>query len=71
MSIYDHKEMCSRNKTGWYYGEMSCITIWRTLCRRQDSLENSPIRIYWSTLFKEYFEWVKHYDENGKLKQKK
>ena len=31
---HDHKEMCPRNRTRWYYGKMSCITIWRTLCRR-------------------------------------
>ena len=58
----DHKEMCPRNITGWYYGEMSCLTIWRTLCRRQDNLENLQSGFYWPTLFKDYFEWVKHCD---------
>ena len=41
---------------------MSCITIWRTLCRRQDNLENSQSGFYWPTLFKDCFEWVKHCD---------
>ena len=27
---------------------------------RQDNLENSPIRIYWANLFKDFFELVKH-----------
>ena len=54
--------MCSRNKTRWYYGEMSCITTWRTLCKRQNNPENSPIRFYWPTIFKDCFEWVKQCD---------
>ena len=55
--------MCSRNRTKWYYGEMSCITIWRTLCKRQNNPENSPISFYWPTLLKECFELVKHCDK--------
>ena len=54
--------MCSRNRTKWYYGEMSCITIWRTLCRRQTAQKILQLGLYWPTLFKDYFEWIKHYD---------
>ena len=60
MSIYDHKEMCSRNITRWYYGEMSRITIWRTLYRRQNGPKILQSGFYWPTLFKDCFEWVKH-----------
>ena len=41
---------------------MSCITIWRALCKRQNNPKNSLIKFYWSTLFRDCYEWVKHYD---------
>ena len=41
---------------------MPFITICRTLCRRQNNLENSPVSSYWPSLFKDCYEWVKHYD---------
>ena len=31
-------------RTPGFWGVTSCITIWKTLCRRQNNLENSPIR---------------------------
>ena len=33
----------AKTEQGGYYGKMSCITIWRTLCKRQNNLENYPI----------------------------
>ena len=46
--IADH---LSRNITRKYCGEMSCITIWRTLCRRHNSLKNFSNRVFIGLLY--------------------
>ena len=41
---------------------MSCITIWRTLGKRQNDPKNSLVKFVLAHLFRDYSEWVKHFD---------
>ena len=49
---------------------MPCITIGRTFCRRQNSLENLPVRFLLVYLFIDCSEWVKHCDRCQRIGNK-